>query len=582
MTENTTTEDYVYKYKNNNEQSLDEINNSTVLLNQYQSFVLNEYSFIIGTTDNGYIYIECKNNDKYYKKLISKKNICIINDKFQSCKDINEIYKLIILSINNNELKINSIKNNKIKFTLFITPKDSPTSSFEIILKEEKNKSDLILNQSNAKNDIESNSEIQKENSSILMDEELQYIKNEILANHNNKNKDSIKLNLPNEEKNKEKKENNNKILNEVEDEEEEDDDDIDSHENEINKINTVIIKLKKEILYIKNKIDKKEENKNEIRIKDLEIKNEKLLEEITKIKNDLQKISEENKRNIEEINNLKISLNNKRSSTKNIEYYSEDNNTIKEIVGLTTGNNALFKTPINDELKNYKSSSRKKIKKKKKSKSQRKSVVFNNRTNDDAGGINLFIFKQKYNIKESESELDLTNKKIGDRGLDLLTQMDFQHLKSLSLDNNGLFVINSLVKFSLNNLEVLNLDNNIITDINILEKVKFPSLQILWLNNNNISDISVFERVKFKQLQHLWLNNNNISDISVFKKAYLNKLERLYLKNNKIEDISCLEEIELNKLQLIYLNQNRIDFNLDKNKNTINNLKKKIRYLSY
>ena len=70
MTDNTTTDEYVYKYKN--DQSTDDINDSTVLLNQYQSFILDDYSFILGTTDNESIYIECKQNEKYYKKIIKK------------------------------------------------------------------------------------------------------------------------------------------------------------------------------------------------------------------------------------------------------------------------------------------------------------------------------------------------------------------------------------------------------------------------------------------------------------------------------------------------------------------------------
>ena len=153
MTENTTTDEYAYKHKSNNEQSTEDINNSAVLLNQYQSFDVNEYSFIIGATDNDQIYIECRLNDKYFKKLMSKKNICIINDKFQSCRDINEIYKLIMLSLNGGEINITNLKNNKIKFSLMITTNDGPPSPFEIILKEEKNKNDLVLNQSNEKKD---------------------------------------------------------------------------------------------------------------------------------------------------------------------------------------------------------------------------------------------------------------------------------------------------------------------------------------------------------------------------------------------------------------------------------------------
>ena len=60
MTENTTTDEYVYQYKSNNEETKDEINNNTINFNQHQTFIINEYSLIIGTNDNSSLYIECK------------------------------------------------------------------------------------------------------------------------------------------------------------------------------------------------------------------------------------------------------------------------------------------------------------------------------------------------------------------------------------------------------------------------------------------------------------------------------------------------------------------------------------------
>ena len=58
-------------------------------------------------------------------------------------RDINEIYKLIMQSLNGDEINITNLKNNKIKFSLLIKTNASPPSPFEIILKEEKNKNDF-------------------------------------------------------------------------------------------------------------------------------------------------------------------------------------------------------------------------------------------------------------------------------------------------------------------------------------------------------------------------------------------------------------------------------------------------------
>ena len=293
MNEIISTDEYVYKYKSNNEQSPEEIHNNTIILNQYQTFILNEYSFIIGTTDNNNLYIECKKNDKYYRKITSKKKVSIMNNKFKSCKNINEIYQLIIFSINKRQIDLVTIKNDKIKLILSITANnDSFPSSFELILKEEKNKSNLILNKINMKKGNESNSENLKESSSLFMEEELQYMKKQILGNNNIKKKDNSEDKINNIE---------NTIINddnfEEENEEAEDIDDYESNENETNKIIGMFNNLKKEINNIKNVINKTEEYNNEEKIKELEEKNEKLIEEIRKIKNDIKIITEENKK---------------------------------------------------------------------------------------------------------------------------------------------------------------------------------------------------------------------------------------------------------------------------------------------
>lgn len=310
------------------------------------------------------------------------------------------------------------------------------------------------------------------------------------------------------------------------------------------NKILDYINELRQDILYLKsiNNKDMQNHNENDEEIKQLQIKNEKLIEEIDKIKNELKTLFEENERNKEEIISLKNIVNYKSTPTKeitniksekDIEINSDEDNTIKEIIQMNE-KSIMFSKEALDTFKKKKkgrnksrNKSRKgKSKSRPKSKSQRKSVLFdeNNSKEENYNNkscIGVFLFRQKFQINENETELDLTNKKIGDRGIESLSQIEFTGLKSLSLDTNGIFNIQPLKNMFLNDLQVLNLDNNSINDISILEFVKFPSLQVLWLNNNNISDISVFERAKFSQLQHLYLNNNNISDISVLEEHF-------------------------------------------------------------
>ena len=71
------------------------------------------------------------------------------------------------------------------------------------------------------------------------------------------------------------------------------------------------------------------------------------------------------------------------------------------------------------------------------------------------------YIFKQKYKIKGSEDEIDLTNEKIGDNGLEILSLIEFNQIKTLSLVGNDICNIIPLRNMNFDQLLVLNLDNN-------------------------------------------------------------------------------------------------------------------------
>ena len=314
MTENTTTEEQVYHNKNNSEMSQDELNiSNTIVLKEYQPFIVGEYYFVIGIISNEALYFECKKNDKYYKLPISKKNLCIINDKFHTCKDIDEIYKLILDSINKKQINITTIKNNKLKFTLSVTIEDTPYP-FEIILKEEKNKNALLLNDNNEKEensikDNESNSknndfalikdnddhpESKNEKSSSPNDDESAEINHDIPSNHNH----NIEFNLLEDDLNngqiKNAKMNLSGKEEDNEDEEDEDGDDpseTTNKDNENNNIYSIINELKKDIKYLKGIIGKNEKTINDEKINELEIKNENIMKEINNIKKDLKTV---------------------------------------------------------------------------------------------------------------------------------------------------------------------------------------------------------------------------------------------------------------------------------------------------
>jgi hypothetical protein len=315
MADNSTTDEQIYKNKNNNDLSGDELNNSTtIILKEYQPFIIGDYYFVVGSTNNDCLYIEFKQDDKHYKANISIKNLCIINGSLKSCKNIDEIYNLILESINQKQLNISSIKNNKLKFSLSITIEDTP-SPLEIILKEEKDKNAVLLNDNNdekeeeLKEEKETDTEKKKNNNDFILIKDnsevnsesktekndnievaSQDINNGIPVNHSHDIKFNLledDLNEKNEnQNNSNSNSNNNENLeeNEVEEEEEKEKDDEPSEtnnkENEINEINEIIKiykiinELKTDIQYLKGRIlNKDEESKNDKKIIELEKK---------------------------------------------------------------------------------------------------------------------------------------------------------------------------------------------------------------------------------------------------------------------------------------------------------------------
>ena len=175
----------------------------------------------------------------------------------------------------------------------------------------------------------------------------------------------------------------------------------------------------------------------------------------------------------------------NNKIKTKNKIY----NDNIEENIFKESLEKNIYKTNYNNIIENRENGI-------KKSKIPKKNTPLYNK--NDTCNINMesCMFKQKYKIKESEAKIDLTNKKIGAKGLEIFSLIEFNKIKTLSLDDNDLYTITPLRNMNCDQLFVLNLDNNKINDLSILSKVKCNQLQKLWLNNNNITNISYFKRI--------------------------------------------------------------------------------------
>ena len=183
-----------------------------------------------------------------------------------------------------------------------------------------------------------------------------------------------------------------------------------------------------------------------------------------------------------------------------------------------------------------------------------------NDKINYNNMPLNNFYAKLSLNINETiTKKLDLSDKNIGNEGLEYIAKMNLIKLKELYLDKNNLSNIKSLQKFKFDNLEILSLNNNDISNIEILGLVKCNNLLTLNLCKNNISDISILEKVNFPELKQLNLSTNEILDIKVLAKAKFPKMELLYLEKNKISDIKVLENANFKELKELLLNENNI-----------------------
>lgn len=540
----------------NSKKDLDNINIEE-FLSEYNQYTIKEYNFVIGLSTLKQIIFQCETKNKYYQEILSHENI---NNELK-LYTIESIYKYISNTMKQKKISITT-SNNNIKINLFL------------LLEKENFNLDILLKEIEYENLIKQISEKDE------AEEEEEY--NEFYYGEESENND---------------KENEFTLLKDNDEEKKKNDWEIKTKKKEsiynMYKIYNIINKLKNDIIYLKNVKNINETKNNDI---------EEIKETINKMKNEINILNEENKKNKEEIISLKEIINN--SNTPKIDYIKTESN--DHILQLTEeeeeekskktannynynykeniNNNNSIKNKINHKKnkKSYIIKSKMNLERKKNMTQPKLSKIFEQIPFNNEESIVSYLFKEKYEINENNAEIDLTNKIIGDDGLDALSQTIFNNLQKLSLDSNNISKINPLSNMDLTKLQILNLDNNCINDINTLDKFNCVNLQTLWLNNNNIKDITVFERVKFDKLQYLYLNNNKIEDISVFTKSKLNMLQRLYLRNNYISDINCLVNINLDKLELIYLNKNNIDFSLQENKDLARNISKKIKYFSY
>ena len=139
------------------------------------------------------------------------------------------------------------------------------------------------------------------------------------------------------------------------------------------------------------------------------------------------------------------------------------------------------------------------------------------------------------------------------------LTKAPFNELTNLNLGDNKISNLKPILEFPFKKLDKLTLDNNCIEDIKYLSNAPFDNLTYLSLRRNEISDISPLSNVKFIGLRTLLLDNNQISNIEVFSRVPFTSLNQLFLRDNKIIDINVFTNIPFIYIMDLRLSHNKI-----------------------
>lgn len=187
-----------------------------------------------------------------------------------------------------------------------------------------------------------------------------------------------------------------------------------------------------------------------------------------------------------------------------------------------------------------------------------------NSSNNDKSSISNIERFNLKFKnkigkIKYEDTKLNLSEKSIGNEGLELLSNIKFNLIEELNLNYNKINDIKMISKMNLSQMTKLDISHNKIKEINEFKKCNLCQLVELKMGFNEINNIDVFEKCNLPNLKLLYLTNNNISNIEVLDKCNFILLNELYLSNNQIEDINIFSNCNFPHLQKLGLSENLI-----------------------
>ena len=117
-------------------------------------------------------------------------------------------------------------------------------------------------------------------------------------------------------------------------------------------------------------------------------------------------------------------------------------------------------------------------------------------------------------NLNGNETNIDLSNKSIGNNEFRLLSCISFNNLGELDLQNNKISDIDTLTVFNAPKLKKLDLSSNQITNVNCFKSAAqgFPNLEILLLDSNRINNVNMLNEKLFPKIKQISSNNNSFN----------------------------------------------------------------------
>ena len=124
-----------------------------------------------------------------------------------------------------------------------------------------------------------------------------------------------------------------------------------------------------------------------------------------------------------------------------------------------------------------------------------------------------------------NETKLSLRKKNLGDKGLKLISKIQFKRLKDIDVSGNNITNIEPLKNMNLPYLEYLNMSENRIKDIKPIGKLNSKIIKEIFLQNNEIENLEPLLKINMPKLERLRIENNhfnqNSDDFKNLKKNY-------------------------------------------------------------